>query len=310
MDEVSRILEAFKAMEVAGQKLAECLREDAALPFEVFTYDGASTSPEAHEAAITSLIRLYHIESPAPDANHTIMFHAGIFCVSQKSIDASVHFNQCKIAFKSTVTELRQSINDSKTRLDKLLEKVHGPVHQRPDELALVLKRSGISRADLTRCYSQVRILPASMRSISWTWATVHSTMKRIFFKQAIIKAKSIPSEETQAIVIKLINAVRDDQLLIEKKSLPPSLRANLVFNEMDNDQMTKVTRKAVTISGVVLCFSDTLPRLQWKEFDDVNNTQRLSRESPFIFDKEPYIKIFNWYRRNVTEDEKGFRDE
>ncbi len=134
--------------------------------------------------------------------------------------------------------------------------------------------------------------------------------MKKIYYREAMERAGQLPDETTKALIIDLIHQVDPNTLLIEKKALPASLRANLVFDQPDTPPRGKPMRTSVTISGVVLHPAFTLPRLMWRDDPGkpgVIRSERLERERRFTMEESPYIELFNWYRRERDVDEPPF---
>jgi hypothetical protein len=309
-DSISSLLtqfkRAFETLEQSLGALCESLIDDRAHhPFDVVSFTGETNSLLAHEAALDSITRLYYPEQSSDDP----LFYTGVLCVSSTSMALADEVNTAKQAFKACVDHIRRVLkNNQKQQLDKLLLETYHKENIVDDGLHDFLKKIGLGRLDLTRCYTLIRLLDEHTVSVSWTWNTRHNKMRQVFYKEAMALAQSVQDEETQTLLETLVSQVSEHQILIQKYSLSPSLRANLVIDPPDQ---LNVTRKAVTISGMLLCPDPELPVCLWREKPDPSldgKPRRLPRKVTKPLDAEPYIKKFSLYIREVHDDEPRFR--
>ena len=318
-EDVASLVQAFKPLKDRGQALADALREDRdTFPFEVMTFTNDSCSVQAHETAIESLVRLYRLngtdetktEENTDKPVTARPFHAGILCVSENSMVLADDFNQAKVAFKDVVLAIRKKYQNHKHGFDKWIRGATDPQISRPQELQDALDTARLSEIDLRRCYAKVRALPDQIKSISWTWAIKHSTMKKIHYAKAVERVKNLPDDHpAKSLVTDLIEQVGEDEMLVEKSDLPAALRANLV--SVDPFNPDRVKRFSVAISGGSLCRQDTLPRRLWRD-NPLDSKfpipERLAREPKFDCEAEPHIDMFNWYKRKLTDNEPRYR--
>ena len=214
------------------------------------------------------------------------MVRAGILCASPDTLDAAVTLNNAKQAFKQTVLDLRKLEKAKNRGVDTLIEQIlPANMKERPKELVKVLKNSQLSRLNLTRCYSKVRILNNNMKSVSWTWATTHSTTHLVTCATARAQAEGLPDISREVVLSKLAH-YDDDYEFSYLQRLPNRLQANTVYSEEG-----EVKRKPVVISGVALCPGSKMPRVKWRDDpgspQDDPSTARLKRSDAKVSDEE-----------------------
>jgi hypothetical protein len=137
--------------------------------------------------------------------------------------------------------------------------------------------------------------LPPDLRSISWTWATAHSTIHRVTQAEAVALAQQLDDEDARETALSLLATVSSGEPLAYKKTNANQLRANLVWQE------GKVTcRKAVTISGIVLCQDPRLPRYVWRDDPAKLTPEQRSDRLPridTIIEEQPFIRPLYLHR-------------
>jgi len=285
------LLQSHQALESACNEFAAAVRRDQEIELPLLLPAYSGTPGGEREAAITSMIQLWHLEPGEA------LVDAGLVCGSAETIAAACRLNDAKQTFQSAIKALRDAgPKGEKSRLDKLIDRVLHEEGKRTDELSLALKRVRISRLDLLRCYAKIRVLPRHLESLSWTWAKTHSSIVPVSMDEAIKMAQNLSNEETKETVLSLLSTCSQRERFVCKKKLPNQLRANLVYRDEDG----KRKRKAVTISGVILSQDITLPRYIWRDNPDLlapeAQQERLSRLDTHI-ESEPFIKVLRLHR-------------
>ncbi len=247
------LLQTYEALTAACRDFADTARADAKLPVLLPTYTGKPK--DAREAAIASLTELWH---PEPGA---APIKAGILCASAPTCAQAEALNAAKAAFQAAVLAVRAKGKPDKSRIERLVDRVLKQEGRRNNELAHALRRARINRLDLVRCYRTVRILPPRLVSLSWTWATSHASIVPVTLPEALAMANSLADETARAAALARLTRLDASEKLAQRKPLPNQLRANLVCRDGDT-----LVRKTVTISGVVLCQDDALPRTLWRD--------------------------------------------
>ncbi len=285
---ISDLLHSYNEMDSTRKALARSIRNEA--PQEMFLPTYVGPADEQGQAVIKSLIEIWNIDSKE------VRINAGLLCASDNVIDRALALNEAKKCFQQAVAAIRALSPDSAKRsgIDKLALRALADQHGRSKELKKALASARISRLNLTHCYRQIRVLPSKLESISWTWAKSHSDIKEVSMDQALELADTLLAEETRQRAFEALNATANtDAIFAQKKDKSNQLRANIVFEE---DGLRK--RKSVTISGIVLCPSTTLPRCVWRDNPGLLDieTDRLTRSDKRI-ESEPFIKELRLYR-------------
>lgn len=281
---VMTMLEAYEAFLAAQREFADAVLADAELPWFLPGYDGASE--HARQAAMTSMTRNFFL---APGQTELL---SGILCSSERTLEAAAQLNETKDRLQTAITEVREIGGAKKTSLDKLVDRALHREGRRTDELDLALGRMKLRRLDLLRCYAHIRTLPPALESVSWTWATKHSSIKLISLDEAEKMAEALPVAATREAVLLALAGLKPGEKLALRKSLPNALRANIVFWE---DKIRK--RRAINVSGIMLSPSVNLPKhCLWRDDPGETPPSRLER-SDVTLEKEPYIKALKIYR-------------
>ncbi|PVZ64521.1 hypothetical protein DC094_19615 [Pelagibaculum spongiae] len=289
---VQGLLQHYEALRVANTRFADAVRADQDLPLLLPGHSNAGV--HGRDLAIQSMTQMWLLEPGE------VLPKAGVVCASPATIRQAENLNQAKDDFRQAIKAVREAVTGNKSRLDKLIDRVlqqqDEAQRRRIDSLQLALKRAKINRLDLLRCYANIRILPEQLMSISWTWARTHSAIDKISREDAIEQAENLSNSNAREIALSRLQALSPEQSLVFKKKLPNQLRANLLYRQSD-----EVKRKAITISGIVLCQDPILPeRWVWRddpgEADKKAPPRRITRLDSKI-DPEPYIKALHLHR-------------
>jgi hypothetical protein len=239
-----------------------------------------------------------------------------VLCVTPETAAFAQVVNTDRMALKDVVSLMREEIADKKSDINRVMKRVFqrdfaGKGSNRDEAFNSYLKQLGLVRIDLTHCYAFVRILPEGTLSVSWTWNRKHTAMKKFTQEDVLQLARKEVDDETKAKIMGLIAKVPSDHILVQKKSLPPALRANLVG--LDEKNPSKYKRTPVTVSGIMLSIGDGLPELLWREKPEEGADEkptRLSRRVPpdVQLPTEPHIKKYNLFMRKARDEEPSFR--
>lgn len=281
---VIRMLNSFELLEASCQQLAASMHEDSNLPLVLYGIEGPANRPDAI-AAVTRLLKL--------EDGETVPI-AGVVCCSPTTIENAEALNAAKFNFQEAIKEFREKSKSLKgaqnIKLERLIERVLHEEGVKSDELELALKRTKLTDLDLLRCYAKVRILPAHLASISWTWAKTHSAIESISHADALKMAERLTGEARE-VAERLLSELPSNTKLAYKKALPNQLRANLIIINSSGGYV----RQAVTFSGVALSPDSKLPpTLIWRDNPSGPTTEiRKSRIDAEIC-TEPYIKALH----------------
>lgn len=284
-----KMIEAYEAFLAAQGEFSMAIFADSELPIYLPGHDEVST---ARKVAVQTMTRNFFL----PPGETEIP--SGIVCSSEKTLESATQLNQRKDDLQVAITEVREIGGAKKTSLDKLVDRALHREGRRTDELDLALGRMKLRRLDLLRCYAHIRILPPELESVSWTWATKHSSIKLIDLKEAEKMAEALPVASTRNAVLMALGGLKPGEKLALRKSLPNALRANIVWWE---DKTRK--RKAINVSGIMLSPSTRLPKhCLWRDDPGETPPSRLER-SDVALEKEPYIKALKIYRYMETKE-------
>jgi hypothetical protein len=270
IDTVKELMSCFEKLQASLDHLQECINADQ-LPFVL-----PADERNDRSTAIKSFSQIFYSEKEKPAI-------AGLLCASKATIFAATEVNIIKAEFKDIIKTIRKNGQSSKTRIDKLINSAMHKQEGRHEDVSLALKRSNIADANLMRCYANIRVLPANVESLSWSWTSKHSAIQKMSVDEARKVAKEIQVQKTREIVTDMLDKLDQGTFLAHKKPLPNALRANIVYH--DNNERK---RKVINVSGVVLCPGPTLPRYIWR--DDPVENKRVPRCDSTI-EPYPYIK-------------------
>lgn len=274
---------AYEALLDTQIKFKHAILSEATLPCFLPGFQGSSAEGRHH--AIPAMIRNFYLDEEEDEQL------TGLICASTDTLETVALMNDAKDQFQQAISVVRELGGSKKTALDKLVDRALHREGRRTEELDLALSRLQLHRLDLLRCYAHIRVLPPKLESISWTWATRHSSIKLIEFEEAETMANALPVPGTRMAVLHALSQLKPGEKLAMKKSLPNTLRANIVFWE---EGIRK--RKAINVSGILLSPDLTLPKhILWRD-DPGESPLRLERSDVSI-QKTPYIPALNLYR-------------
>lgn len=274
---------AYEALLDAQADFKNAILSEADLPCFLPGFQGDSV--EGRHQAIPVMIRNFYLNENEEEQL------TGLICASAGTLEAAALMNDAKDCFQQAISIVRELGGSKKTALDKLVDRALHREGRRTEELELALSRLHLHRLDLLRCYAHIRVLPPKLESVSWTWATRHSSIKLIEFEEAETMANALPVASTRNAVLHALSQLKPGEKLAMKKALPNTLRANIVFWEGGIRK-----RKAINVSGILLSPDLTLPKhILWRD-DPGDSPLRLERSDVSI-QKIPYIPALNLYR-------------
>lgn len=236
-------------------------------------------TPKARAALVSTMLST----QPCSSVN------AGLVCSAAPNVALLEQLNTAKLAFKEAVGRIRAfETKDGKTRIDVLIDRVLKEEGRRGESLRAAFREIGFNGIDLLRCYANIRILPQGLESISWTWAKKHASIIKTTAQEAQLLAQELPSPRAKEVALHLLSQLPIHTPLVIQKQLPNQLRANIKWQE---DK--QIYRKAITVSGVVVHQSATLPKMIWRDNPGPPSASRLVRGDRRI-DPTPYIKSLN----------------
>lgn len=282
-DAVIDLTRAYDSLLESQAAFKDAILNDSSLPGFLPGFQGTSAEVRIH--SVPTMIRNFYL-----DEDQTEQL-TGLICASVDTLEAVVVMNKAKDHFQQAISVVRELGGSKKTSLDKLVDRALHREGRRTSELDLALSRLHLHRLDLLRCYAHIRVLPPKLESISWTWATRHSSIKLIDLEEAETMANALPVPGTRHAVLHALSQLKPGEKLAMKKSLPNTLRANIVFWE---EGIRK--RKAINVSGILLSPDLNLPKhILWRD-DPGESPLRLERSDVSI-QKIPYIPALNLYR-------------
>ena len=294
---IVNLLQAYEALAGANGTLGNVLREHPNLPMFLPTYRG---TPEARlETVIRSLTEIWNVDLDVE------LLTAGVICAPDTVVSAVIALNAAKSRFKEAVQAIRRADADQARAKDRqqgkqrkrtvrnepLIDVARRCIKTlgrgRSEGLMDAMQTAQISRLDLLKCYRHIRILEATTESISWTWARSHTSSTTLTIEEAAAKALKLP-DASRATALKLLGDLRPGTPITQRKHLPNQLQANVVWT---TDGVR--TRRALTISGIVVCPCETLPTVMWRDNPGKGSGNRLQRMDARICEK-PYIRALN----------------
>lgn len=291
---------AFDHLEEAGAALATLIRQEQ-LPFIYPNSNEAKSDAELREEIIAAITRV--------SKNDELQTYkeVGLVCASPATVVAVEDYNNAKTSFQEAVKVVREFDEGSKTRMDLLIDRAMKK-EGKSEPLQRTLSSARLLGIDLLRCYAQVRVLPQNLSSIRWTWASRHSAIEKVTHAQATAMAEVLEVEAQRSTALSLLGLISADEILVTVKHLPPQLRANLVYTEIDvKSKLHEVMRKLVTISGFVICQDSKLPRKYlWRDAPEPPPEDAPERKKRIDINivPEPYIQVLKLhrYKKNVSE--------
>lgn len=271
---VEDLVEKYQALSLALNELRPLLMKD----------------PAPMWCPVPGASRFNAVESLLGHFNGDPALPAGVMCVSPDILPVVTRVNEAKDQFKATVMAMREAAAVKKTRIDRILTQLFGPESARPECLTSALRSTDLSRLDLMRTYTNVRVLPSPLRSISFTWSIGHQLSREVSVAEASEWVEALKSEEFKTMARNLLARLRPGEKLARVVELPNQLRANLTYHSEGG----ALARKSISIANVVLCPQDVLPQCVWREDPGTNTAKRLQRWDKKIDDQEyiPGLKL------------------
>lgn len=250
-------------------------------------FDPVKPTDASQQTRATLVNTMLSIQAPSVLLPHTM--NAGLICSANENIELIEQLNAAKLAFKNAVGCIRAfETKDSKTRIDVLIDRVLKEEGRRGESLRAAFRDIGFNGIDLLRCYANIRILPQGLESISWTWAKKHASIIKTTKEEALLLAEELPAPNAKTVALRLLQQLPNNTPLVIQKQLPNQLRANIKWQENK-----EIHRKAITVSGVVINPSASLPKIIWRDNPGPPSPKRIIRDDRRI-DPTPYIKSLN----------------
>lgn len=284
--EINRLAKAANHLESLCLALKNAAVEDKNLPF----FLPPSTPGEGSRAhAMLSLTRVW-----VKEANEVDVI-GGLLCISERTAALIPPINEAKLALKEQITAIKDVDMKNMSMKDALMRKFG--VKERGEALTSELKRNGLERIDLQKCYSRIRILPSPLITLSWTWARKHTQVTSIDLKtaEALIR-RSIKDPDEYAMAIAVLHRNASNARILRKRLNPPQLRC--AFVHIEN---RKQVRSQEYAGSPLLVVQDHLPKaLKWREHpgdaeseyvphSDVNNVAvKINSRTALYFDNKP----------------------
>ncbi len=253
-----------------------------------------NTTGRTNKALI--LEALQNIEKRSVEEKHAKveldrLTQSGLLCLSPTTTARLIELNQAKVQFKASVQALRVYGKDKVTSFDRLLERIHKKEPVKNNALENAMRNLNLGRLDLAKCYTQLRLLPEHVDSVSFTWSKKHTEIREVTFEKALAMANALPDTTPDAKIFALsrLAGLRPGTRLAHKHNKRPQLYCNVVHFKEDQR-----LRHAYTVSGILFQCNDTLPRkFIWRELNE--NEERLPRSDQQI-SEDPYIACLGLY--------------
>ena len=288
-DLVKSLNETFKI----GENIREiALSEMDQYPVFAPTYgdsDEDYKSNQARLAAIESLTRIFRpLKNESP-------LQAGILCASDTLTNKIHDFNDAKSRFiflcskAQRVHSVSLKVNNGRFISKTIRKGISDNIGDIPTpsklEADILCKQ-----IDLLACRSKIRVMPRNVDSLSWTWASKHTSMHKITKAEALELALKQPEPNRESIYRTIDDC--SDEHFVKIKPIKEQLRANYAFTVNNLRKWT-----STSISGVVISPQTELPRVLWRKPPSQRQTKspRLQRERSIHTD--PFIKEISLYR-------------
>lgn len=243
---------------------------------------------DARALAVNALCRLWYDDmegEPVPPS--------GLLCADADTLTAARALNEAKARFYDAVVALRNSARLKNLRIARLVEDLaNTKTAKRDADLARALRNMGFSRLSLQHCYRQLRILPAPLQTISYTWQRRHSDTTRVSLTEAIALAEELHNANTREWAIERLNALPPQTILAHRKGNTNQLRANIWYGPSPR----QVEKKTVVTSSVCLVQGESLPaRIRWRDLP-IEPSDKMPRHDATV-DPDPFIEVLHLHR-------------
>lgn len=282
------VIESFSALQQALHHLTTALSAEEDYPCLMF--DVAAHTPAAHkQTLITALNQLEYTDDQAP---REIKVYPGLVGASLETLELAHQLNQCKLAFKQAVLNLkREKISLQAPLLHEYFSKT---LYQRSASTSTSLKRAGMARLHLKQCYRLLPILDKEPYKISWTWANTRS-IKKITVKQADeLLQKRGDDSGIQQQRLKLSHLKADEPIAIVQE-LAPHLRANILFSTKEDETERRMIKGPMPIFFPADA-QTVLPQIKPPKAKAGKNNERVLRADVKI-NPEPFLPAIRGFR-------------
>jgi hypothetical protein len=209
---------------------------------------------------------------------------SGILCCDADMITAVTAFNDAKADFQTAVQAIVAHLDPGR----KQGQKPYVLAQRRDEELAKAMANVGINRLNLTYVYQKLLLQHAPLHTVSWSYNTKHTMIRKYSFEQALKLINAMDDPLKQAIARDKMSTLQPNTELARISKKRPQLVANTKFIVDQN-----LVRKTVKSSSILLSPSVLAPTfIKWPDAPD-QAANRLSRCDTKIFD-EPFISALN----------------
>lgn len=214
------LLERFECLLAHVERFCSQLRTDR-LPLWVSrTEDEITAGREMRDKAAQLFQSLWYEDGQ--DGRETLTC-PGLIGASRNTLAAAHTLNDTKDAFKETVLRLKRL---RKAEADSVLLELH----KRNQEVALAMRRMGVSRLNLKQAYRHVPLLDERPAKVGFTWSKQGRTIQRLSVPEArrLLERRSETPQIRQE--LDRLSRLPNDEPLARARPVCPHLRANVVF--------------------------------------------------------------------------------
>ena len=288
------MLRCFDELQACCAAFSASVHKDNELP--IFLPHSSNSIAEDRDSVINSITRLWW-----PEVDEEFNEQYGVLCVSNETAEVVTTLNESKKAFRESILTIKSAGKDNKDGVEKLIDRALNKEGLRTPELKQALDNARLSRLDLVKCYTLIRMLPKEVDSISYTWATNHSSVSQITAEDAVEMAESLSDENLKKTITAKLANLNPKELLAYKKEKPNQLRANLVYTYND-----EFKRQQVAVSGVMLYKNTSLPRIIWRDNPETKSSDNRIKRFDSKIEPKPFINALNIYRYIKPEAKKN----
>ncbi len=188
----------------------------------------------------------------------------GLVMANDNLIDLAHSVNRAKDDFKKLVQSVQKNHKDWWLNEKSQLNKRH---HNLREQLYF----TGLSRIHLKQIYRHIPILAKRPEKIGFTWYSNGRSIKKMTIADAQAKLLAM-GEDKQHIQQQLqkLNTLPEHELLAQIQTQAPVVRANLVFQQKNENGHIETIRKAMNVSLPLLVPEDSNPLLpRFNQIDD-----------------------------------------
>lgn len=219
-------------------------------------------------------------------------FFYGIAHIPQSRSEHIVALNEAKAAFKSVIQMIRdnQPKRERNYSLAKLLLEDKSRYCRDP-KVQSALKKVGFATLDLTSCYKPIRILPAPLDVVSWTWQARRREVISMTKPEMLAYANKILSGDALEITLNQVNSLESGYYYARVRTQNiPQLKSNYCLVQ---DGVKKKKWEMVSATNVFLTVDPNIPRCVFGKRPNGVNEFRKARFDKTIEEK-PVIPSLN----------------